>query len=284
MRSLQVFIQPLCLCLPLALLELFVEPSARAASKVEAGAELPPVPADAPRLSPDDAPGPPIWRPARSETLTVQERRSSSLPSPGRDWILSLEAITHAPIDIGCQVLLETPIRARVSIGAGWIPSAYSGLLTSIAASVSGDPLVNAILNHASYGGRSFRAQAGFRPFPLLGLYGEFGYARLDVDGDLDLSSSGVPALASLGGGYRAHTAMDMWFVEIGSQNELWDRLTIGLALGVMWTIDARTTISSVRGAPISPVLGQAAQQSQEALKTYGIVPTLTLRFGYDFI
>jgi hypothetical protein len=274
----------LCLCLPLALLQLLFEAKAAAAGDAEAGGETKQGPKDSAELTPAELFGHPGWVPAPSEPIFIHQESSSYLPKPKRDWILSLEAVTHAPIDIGCQAFLETPIRARLSMGAGWIPSTYSGLLTSIAASASGDPLANAILNHASYSGQTFRVQAGFRPFPRLGLYGEFGYARLSVDGDLDLASSGVPALVSLGGGYQAHTTMDMWLVEIGSEDELWDRMMIGLAFGVMWTFDARTTITSVRGAPTSPVLGQAAHQAEAALKTYGVVPTLTVRLGFDFI
>jgi hypothetical protein len=120
------------------------------------------------------------------------------------------------------------------------------------------------------------------RPFRSLGLYADFGYARLSVDGTLDLAASGVPALQSLGGGYQAHTTVDMWLVEVGSQQELWDRVIMGFAFGVMGTFDARTSIASENGAPTSPALGQAAKQTDAALKSYGFVPTITLRLGFD--
>lgn len=202
---------------------------------------------------------------------------------PPRDWRLSLQGATHAPIDVGVLASLETPLRLRLSIGYGWVPSAYSGLLTGIAAAASGDAQVGAILNHASYQGRTFRGQAGVRPFRSMGLYADFGYARLSVDGTLDLAASGVPALQILGGGYQAHTTVDMWLVEVGSQHELWDRVIMGLAFGVMGTLDARTSIGSENGAPTSPTLGQAAKQTDAALKAYGFVPTITLRLGFDF-
>ncbi len=202
---------------------------------------------------------------------------------PRRDWMLSLEGVTHAPIDMGVQASLETPIRVRLSFGYGWVPSTYSGLLTGIAASASGDAQVGAILNHTSYQGRTFRGQVGVRPFRSLGLYADFGYARLSIDGSLDLAASGVPFLQALGGGYQAHTTVDMWLVEIGSQRELWDSVVMGLAFGVMGTFDASTNITSQSGAPTSPALGQAAKQTDAALKAYGFVPTITLRLGFDF-
>jgi hypothetical protein len=110
-----------------------------------------------------------------------------------------------------------------------------------------------------------------------------WGYARLNVDGALDLAESGVPSLQVLGGGYQAHTTVDMWLVEIGSQHEFWDSVVMGLAFGVMGTFEARTSITSENGAPTSPALGQAAKQTDAALKSYGFVPTITLRLGFDF-
>jgi len=203
--------------------------------------------------------------------------------NPRRDWILSIEGATHAPIDMGVQASLETPLRMRLTFGYGWVPSAYSGLLTGIAASASGDAQVGAILNHTSYQGRTFRGQAGVRPFRSLGLYADFGYARLNIDGTLDLAASGVPSLQALGGGYQAHTTVDMWLVEIGSQSEIWDSVVMGLAFGVMGTFGAHTSITADNGAPTSPALGQAAKQTDAALKSYGFVPTITLRLGFDF-
>jgi hypothetical protein len=200
-----------------------------------------------------------------------------------RDWIVSLEGATHAPVDVGVQGLVETPFRIHVSAGYGWVPSAYSGLVSGIAATASGNALAGAILNHTTYQGTTLRGQAGVRPFRSLGLYADFGLARLDVEGALDLADTGVAALRTLGGGYRAHTTIDMWLVEVGSQHEFWDSVIMGLALGVMGTFDARTSIVAVNGAPSSPLLDEAAKQTDAALKTYGFVPTITLRLGYDF-
>jgi hypothetical protein len=139
-------------------------------------------------------------------------------------------------------------------------------------------------LDRADYSGHTWRVQAGLRPFRALGLYGDFGYARLRAKGSLDLSSAGVPALAQLGGGYRADTTLDMWLVELGYQAELADRVVLALALGAMGTFEATTTISAVDGAPGNSLLNDAAAQADSALESYGIVPTLTLRLGFDLI
>jgi hypothetical protein len=167
-------------------------------------------------------------------------------------------------------------------MGYGWIPSAYSGLLTGIAASASGNAQVGAILNHTSYQGHTFRVQTGVRPFRSLGLYADFGYARLSLAGSLDLATSGVPSLQGLGGGYQAHTTVDMWLVEVGYQHEFWDSVTMGLSLGVMGTFAAQTSITAKNGAPTSPALDQAAKETDVALRSYGFVPTISLRLGFD--
>jgi hypothetical protein len=198
---------------------------------------------------------------------------------------LSLEGVTHAPLDMGLQLGLEIPQGIRVSGGYGWVPGAYMNLLTGIAASASANTYAEALLNQARYSGHTWRVQAGFRPFRALGLYADVGYARLNAKGGLDLASSGVPMLEALGGGYEATTKLDMWLLELGYQGQLGDRVVMAFALGVMGTLNARTSIASVSGAPTnSAILNLAATQADDALEKYGIVPTLTLRLGFDLI
>lgn len=198
--------------------------------------------------------------------------------------MLSLEATTHAPIDMGVQVGLETPQRIRLSGGLGWVPGAYMDLLTGIAVDASGSRYGKVLLEQATYDGRTWRIQAGFRPFKSLGLYLDAGYSRLTANGALDLSSSLIAQVAALGGGYRATTRLDLWLIELGYQGELADRLVLGAALGCMGTFNSTTRIVSVNGAPTGDLLGTIAGQADTALEKYGFVPTLTLRLGFDLI
>jgi hypothetical protein len=199
------------------------------------------------------------------------------------NWMLSVEGATRVPVDVGVQVTLESPFHLRFSASYGWVPAAFSGLFTGIASSTSSNAEVSAILDHASYQGRTFRTAIGVRPFTTGGLHLDVGYARLSLDGALDLASSGVAILEAQGGGYQAHTTVDAWLVEIGSQVEGWG-LVLGFAFGLMRTYAAQTSINAVNGALANPSLGSAAQQTDAALKTYGYVPTLTLRLGFDFL
>jgi hypothetical protein len=199
--------------------------------------------------------------------------------------MLSLEGVTHAPVDAGFQLGVETPFRLRLFGAYGWVPRPYMNLLTGVAAGATDNPYAETLLEQAEYSGHTWRVQAGVRPFRALGLYGDVGYARLRADGALDLSSSGVPALARLGGGYEASTKLDMWLIELGYQAQLADRMVLALALGAMGTINASTSITSVGGAPSDDeALDDAATQADSALESYGIVPTLTLRLGVDLI
>jgi len=157
-------------------------------------------------------------------------------------------------------------------------------LLTGVAAGASGSSNTEVLLQEVQYSGHTWRVQAGIRPFRALGLYGDVGYARLRAKGSLDLSSTNVPALARLGGGYEANTKLDMWLIELGYQGQFADRMVLAMALGAMGTFSATTKITSLDGAPSISLLDDAATQADSALESYGIVPTLTLRLGFDLI
>jgi len=229
----------------------------------------------------------PVSYRAASTSREAETRRDTNDPEKDRRaaWMLSLEAVTHAPVDMGAELGLETPQGLRVFAGYGFVPSAYMSLLTGIAASASSDSYARTLLEDARYSGKTWRVQVGWRPFRKLGLYADVGYSRLNARGDWDLSSSDVPQLAALGGGYQARTALDLWLLEVGYQGQLADRLVLGVALGCMGTFGSSTTIAAVNGAPTdNALLTSAASQADAALQKYGYVPTLTLRLGFDLI
>lgn len=276
-------------------------PGALAEHSVANFPDIPPSP-DAPEQSHPrvpTAPAPPPMRPARTEGAVAAHSSLAPQGVPGaardvderkaeqrrKDWMLSLEGVTHAPVDVGVQLGLETPQRLRLFGGLGWVPSGYMSLLTGIAANASGDSYAKALLENGEYTGRTWHIQTGWRPFRSLGLYGDVGYVHVSATGALDLGSSGVPQLARFGGGYTAQTSIDMWLLELGYQGELADRLVMALALGAMGTFNAKTQIKAVDGAPSNnAILNAAATQADSALQKYGYVPTLSLRLGFDMI
>jgi len=250
-------------------------------------APVPATPREAERIAPARS-APALRVSSAAIERTTPERKDSDRQADERrrkEWMLSLEGVTHAPVDMGVQVGLETPQGLRIFAGYGWVPGTYMNLLTGVAANASGNSYAQALLEHAQYRGQTWRVQGGFRPFRAIGLYGDVGYAHVGASGALDLASSGVPQLAIFGGGYQARTSIDMWLIELGYEGELADRLVMALALGMMGTLGASTTIESVGGAPTnSAILNSAANQADAALRKYGFVPTLTLRLGFDLI
>src|SRR4051812_7088210 len=86
-------------------------------------------------------------------------------------WMATLEGYTRAPVDLGIALGLELPFGLRLSTSLGWVPPAYMGLITSTIASTTGDARAEAFLENASYEGRSWSAQVGYRPFSRYGVY-----------------------------------------------------------------------------------------------------------------
>jgi hypothetical protein len=199
-------------------------------------------------------------------------------------WSFSIEGVTHAPLDVGFQAGVETPFRLRLFAGYGWVPAPYFDVLTGIARSVTDDARVEALLESSSYTGRGWRIQSGFRLFPNFGLYVDVGYARLDLSSSLELAELALLESIPVSGGYTADASLDLWLVEIGYQGTVAEHLVLGAGVGMVGMLDARTTVRPTGGAPDDPVLSDAAQHLDDALETYGFVPTLTLRLGYDLI
>jgi hypothetical protein len=197
---------------------------------------------------------------------------------------LSIEAVTHAPVDVGFQAGYEAPFGLRVSGGYGWVPRPFINAVTNVAASTIGDPRAQSVLENGNYGGNAWRVQAGFRPFSKLGLYLDAGYSKVSVDGSLEISDSGVRELANFDGGYRAKLALDMWLVELGYQGHVLERIVLGSGVGVMRTIRSSTTVTATDGAPTSPAVQEVTQEIDHAIENHGFVPTLTLRLGVDLI
>jgi hypothetical protein len=227
----------------------------------------------------------PVFHPSRATPPVNRDVDEKAAEQRRKAWLLSVEGVTHAPVDMGAQLGLETPQGLRLFGGFGWVPGTYMNLLTGIAANASDNPYADALLDDADYRGHTWRVQVGWRPFRAIGLYGDVGYARLSAEGALNLASSRIPQLAVFGGGYEANTRLDMWLVELGYQSQIADRIVLGLALGAMGTLDATTRITAINGAPTnSLILDTAATEADDALEKYGIVPTLTLRLGFDLI
>ncbi len=230
-------------------------------------------------------PSDPTPMPRSTLRATPNSERAASLRAQKfrEQWLLSVEAVTHAPVDLGIQVTGRAPFGLRLSGGFGWVPSAYAGVLQGVAASANSDARAEALLREANYGGHTWRVQLGIQPFRQVGLYLDGGYARANLSGAVNLSDSQNASLAALGGSYVANTALDFWLVELGYQAEL-DRLVVGAAFGLMGTIDSRTKLEQEDADAPQASFTELQNQMDRSFETYGYVPTLTLRLGVDLL
>jgi len=216
--------------------------------------------------------------------------------SPRGNWLLSLEAVTNAPVDVGARITAEAPFRVRLATGFGVVPGPYLGLINEAVSSAGAyDARTAEIVDGSFSGGTAWRTQLGFRPFAKSGLYVDAGYARVSLSGDVygsdvapqfeDVELDGVLVRDA---GYRVDTTLHMWLVEIGWHARLENRITLGAGLGVLGTLAANSTaranFEAGRTGSGATLSREATQRIDDAIETYGYVPTLTLRVGYDFL
>jgi hypothetical protein len=226
-----------------------------------------------------------IGNPAPGDGASRTGERGAWPPERVRDeWLLSIEGVTHVPLDIGAQLGLETPFGLRLFAGYGFVPEVYMGALTGIAASATADPRASLLLDSVEYSGRTARVLLGVRPFPKLGLYLDAGYIHVRLNAARDLPDLALPGVPPLRGGYRASSGLDLWTAELGYQLEWKRRLVLAAALGVAGTIDSRTSITPTGGAPNDPAISEGARQVDRAFERYGYLPMLTLRVGFDLL
>jgi hypothetical protein len=197
------------------------------------------------------------------------------------DWLLSLEAVTRVPLEAGVQGGVEMPFGLRVFGGYGWVPAAYVDLVAGVAA---GRQQASVILDSAQYSGNSARVGLGIRPFRGFGGYFDASYAHVRLTATRDIPAFSVPGFTFPGGTYELRTGFDLWAVELGYEAELERRLVLAAALGLTGAFQSNTVIRPRGNAPDEePALSEAAGDIDHVFRT-NVLPTLTLRIGFDLI
>lgn len=199
-------------------------------------------------------------------------------------WTLSIEGVTHAPLDLGAQIGVEAPFGLRVFGGYGWVPEAFIGTVTGLAANATNDLRARLVLESAEYSGSIARVTLGLRPFSKLGFYFDAGYAHVQLSATRQLPNLSIPGEMQPLGGYMATSSLDAWVLEFGHQFRFGRRVVFGAGLGIIGTLNARTRIVPTGGAPDDPLLLEGARQVDSAFERYGYIPTLTLRLGFDLL
>lgn len=231
-------------------------------------------PASQRRPQPTAAPGP-----------AVRDRADDDADADSQDWVLAVEGFTRAPIDVGVQAGLQVPLGLRLSGGYGKMPGPYLGFLTSVAALASGnDSGGDAVLTKGIQTGRTWRVQAGIRPFSGSGLYLDVGYTHARLGGALTASAFGLSSLPE-GATLSVDTKLSMWLVEIGFQTDIANTVSFGLGFGVTGTMKSKTRLALSHPSPEASALAdQQAEDLDQQLERYGVLPTVTLRLGFDLL
>ncbi|MCA9598254.1 MAG: hypothetical protein KC776_33310 [Myxococcales bacterium] len=227
-----------------------------------------------PRPEPVFAPAPVQSDPVR-DTAPAEEAKSGGASD---QWMLSLEGVTRIPVDVGGQIIFETPIGLRFGGGYGAIPSAYVNVVTGAASNASGSDL--SIFD----GGHVWRAQIGMRPIPKLGFYLDAGYAKVTLNGSVDPASFGTITGVTL---YPSGvtTTLDMWFAELGYQGHVGDRVVLGLGVGLMGTMSSSTQVDEPsQNTTAQALTAEATNTVDQQIERYGFIPNLTLRLGFDLL
>ncbi len=239
----------------------------------------------------------PSWTPPEQREspgawqLPPQADRTRKSEDVSKRWMLSAEGVTHVPVDIGFQAGVELPFGGRLFAGYGWIPAAYLDVIIGAATAASEDTGSRAVISNTFDRGHAWRVQTGIRPFRKLGLYLDGGYSQVRLEGSLaaaDIAAvAGVPESQVGGADYAVSSTIHMWLLELGYQALLADRLVLGIAAGVMGTIDANTEATPSfggLGAEERLLRDLATEVVDQQIESYGFVPTLTLRLGVDLI
>jgi len=197
------------------------------------------------------------------------------------DWMLFVEGVTRAPLEAGFQAGVEMPFGLRLFGGYAWVPSAYIDFLAALAAGAS---TAQTVLRNSNYGGNSARVGVGFRPLRAIGLYFDASYAHVQLDATQPIPSFSAPGYSFPGGTYRLHTGIDAWTLELGYEGEIERRLVLGAALGLSGALGSSTTIVPVGGAPNETTAEREASDDIDHVFRTNVLPTLTLRLGFDLI
>jgi hypothetical protein len=189
--------------------------------------------------------------------------------------MLSLEGVTHVPVDVGAQVVLQTPGGLRLLGGYGFVPNAYIDLVTPD--EKNGHKLESSLYDS----GTAMRFGIGVQPSSKVGLYFDGGLIRASLSGSVHEPIGAQGSVTE----FELQSKLSLWFLEAGYQGHLGERVVLGIGLGVMGTLDASSEVSA-DGKTVSSnsqaLTDAAAAEVDRELESYGIVPTLTLRLGFD--
>lgn len=215
------------------------------------------------------------------------ETREDDAEDFRKEWMVALSAATHAPVDIGLELAVETPIRLRFLAGLGYVPSGYLSVITGALAGADAlDDEARTLIEDGFESGRAWRVGIGFRPFKNFGAYLDGGFSNLSVSGSVDANEARELTGVRLSTSYKVKSSLNAWFLELGYQGLIADRLLLAFGFGVMRATSSQTTADPTGQPSATERLfdDAATSTADDAIEKYGIIPTLNLRLGFDVI
>ncbi len=203
---------------------------------------------------------------------------------------LSLEASTRIPLDIGVQARIQTPHWVRFTLGVGFTPGMYLGIVNDVVNATNPYSPLRTSVTSVYDDGWSYNARVGLRPSERAGLYLDFGYANVNLNGKLDVSdmaqSFGMPIVAVDSPSYEIRTDLDMLMFELGWEGHLGERALLGAGLGLLVPLGSETETSAnfdeTRVDQAAQVASEAAALLDAGMEKHAYVPTIAVRLGYD--
>ena len=211
-------------------------------------------------------------------------------------WHLQLEALTDVPMDVGGRVVVEGPLRLRLSTSLGVMPGPYVDVINDFAVALGGYNQQTAQLIQSSLSSSLvWRTHLGWRPFPRAGFVFDVGYGLVALGGGVNAAD----AIAAVAGKaitsapsaaeYNVASTLQMIDADLGWEWRLFgDRLVIEAGLGFSATLGASTsatpTTTTAHGQQVRDDFGDAAAKYLDGLYTsYVYTPVATVAAGYRF-
>lgn len=221
--------------------------------------------------------------------LTVVPARAASASEPQR---LTAEILTDFPLGVGGALQAEWSYRLRTSVSLQWLPEAYVTVAEDVAQEIGGyNDITSALVRAAAQNALVFRVHAGWRPLTDLGLYFDVGYTLLALGGDVtteDIAGAARGPQTSVPGSSWDITTFNHFLdVQVGWRIDLYERLSLRVAIGFAFTVASDATIDVVESPfpeAAARLADAVAPDLEDIFTSYVHTPTLTLALGYDII
>jgi len=211
----------------------------------------------------------------------------------GSPWHLQIEALTDVPLDVGGRVLLEGPLRLRLSSSLGVLPGPYVDVINDFTVAIGAYNQQTADLIASSLtSSLVWRTHLGWRPFPRAGFVFDVGYGFVSLGGGVKSSAAiaaaaGKSASSKPGGPtYDVASTLQMIDADVGWEWKLLaDHLVLEASLGFAGTVAASTSATPQGGSTrVRDAFGAEASAYLDNLYTsYVFTPVVTLALGYRF-